>query len=111
VRAIELEQGGRSFSFVNTGDNEWSPQGQAIRAPSDFQLSLDGLLNLGAQRWLAAAPEHDPLLSVRIRATDGAETSFAFGRARDGSILWLGPDGETAVVDGAAVETLLRLFR
>jgi hypothetical protein len=111
VRAIELEHGGRTYSFVNTGDNVWNPRGQSsIRAPDAFVQSLDGLLNLGARRWLSAAPPHERVLAVRIFPTQGEENSFAFGRALDGTNVWLGATGQVAEVDGALVERLLRLF-
>jgi hypothetical protein len=110
VRAIDLEHGNRTFTFINTGDNVWNPKGQAIPAPDDFVQSLDGLLNLGATRWLPAAPECERVLGVRLIATTGGESRFAFARRPDGATLYLGEAGQAAEVDGAFVERLLRLF-
>jgi hypothetical protein len=110
LRVIELEHGGKSYAFVNTGDNVWNPKGQSIRAPDAFLQSLDGLLNLGAKRWLAAVPEHEQLLSVRLLSTQSEETLFSFARAPDGTYLWLGAGGQAAEIDGAVVERLLHLF-
>ncbi len=110
LRAIELERGGQSYAFVNTGDNVWNPKGQAIRAPDAFLQALDGLLNLGAKRWLTSVPEHERLLSVRLLSTQSEETVFSFGRAPDGTYLWLSASGQVAEIDGAVVERLLSLF-
>jgi len=110
VRAIDLEHGGRTYTFVNTGDNVWSPKGQTIRAPDDFVQALDGLLNLAATRWLDGPPECERVLAVRIIETQGGETGFAFARRADGASLWLGAAGQAAEIDGAVVERLLRLF-
>ncbi len=109
VRALELEHAGTTYTFVNTGDNVWNPQGQAIQAPPDFLQSLDGLLNLGAERWLDAAPSHELVLAVRVRPLQGEPLAFAFARTPDGTTLCLA--GElVAAVDPALVERLLRLF-
>lgn len=110
LRVIELTQGARSYAFVNTGDNTWSPKGQAIRAPKAFEQSLDRLLNLGAKRWLSAVSEREELLSVRLLSTAGVETRFSFARAPDGTYLWLGSGGQAAEIDGAVVEELRKLF-
>ena len=110
VRALDLEHGGRTYTFVNNGDNVWSPKGQTIRAPDDFVQALDGLLNLAARRWLAAVPAHERVLSVRILSTQGEETTFIFARSQDGADLWLGSAGQVAEIDGAVVARLLRLF-
>lgn len=110
VRMLELEAHGRSFAFVNDGDNRWAPRGQAIRAPEAFLQSLDGLLNLGARRWLAVAPEATPELVVRLTPVQGQPRRFTFARAADGSHVYLGEDGQVAEIDGALVERLLTLF-
>lgn len=109
VRMIELEHAGTTYAFVNTGDNLWNPRGQGVQAPQDFLQSLDGLLNLGAQRWLDAAPPHEVQLTVRIFPREGETRALAFGRCPDGSVVCLA--GElVAEVDGALVERLLKLF-
>lgn len=109
VRAIELEHAGTTYAFVNTGDNLWSPRGQGVQAPQDFLQSLDGLLNLGAKRWLDSLPPHEVQLAVRILPREGETRALTFGRCPDGSVVCLA--GElVAEVDGALLERLLRLF-
>jgi uncharacterized protein DUF4340 len=110
VRMLELEAGGKSYAFVNDGDNQWTTRGQPIRAPDDFVQALDGLLNLGARRWLAAAPAESPELGVRVTPVQGEPWSFSFARAADGTHVYLGADGQAAEVDGALVERLMKLF-
>ncbi|NOT29245.1 MAG: DUF4340 domain-containing protein [Planctomycetes bacterium] len=110
VRALELEHAGKTYVFVNTGDNVWQPKGQSIQAPPDFVQSLDGLLNLGAVRWLDAAPPHEIVLAVLVRPTQGDPYRFIFARAREGTTLCLVGSELVAEVDAALVERLLELF-
>jgi len=110
VRMIELEAGGKTFSFVNNGDNVWNPRGQSVAAPDDFVQALDGLLNLAATRWLTAAPAGQELLAVRVHPLLGDTYAFRFLRAGDGGTVCEGRDGQIATVEPAVVERLLRLF-
>lgn len=110
LRVIELEAAGKTFAFVNDGDNRWSPRGQAIRAPDDFVQSLDGLLNLGALRWLTSVPAHTPELVVRLIPVQAEPRGFRFVRAEDGTRLYLGEDGQCAEIEGELIDRLLSLF-
>ena len=110
MRSVALEHAGKTYTFVNTGEMSWSPAGQSIQAPEDFLLSLDGLLNLAARRWLAEAPPHEVVLGVSVRPREGEEYPFRFARAVDGTMLCLARDDAVAEVDPALVERLLRLF-
>jgi hypothetical protein len=115
VRAITLERSadGRAYTFVNTGGNVWSPEGEPIRAPEAFVSALDSLLNLGALAWVPEPDEKELLLSVRLRlepGTEGTPEAFTFARTSDGSTLCLTSAGQAATIDGALVEKLLGLF-
>lgn len=111
VRWIDLEHGGRTYSFVNSGDNVWSPRGRSISAPADFLQSLDGLLNLTASRWLEPGGEAPAdALVVLVHPLSGDELRFTLGRDAAGTSLYLSADGERAEIDGALLERLLRLF-
>lgn len=112
VRAIDLRLLDRdtTYGFVNSGDNVWSPRGQSIAAPPDFLQSLDGLLNLGARRWLDEASEPWRLLEVRVLPVQGEPLAFTLGRTADGTALCRTASGQLAEVDPALLERLLRIF-
>jgi hypothetical protein len=112
VRMVELAHAGKSFTFVNNGDNVWTPAGKGIRAPDDFVQCLDPLLHLAAVRWLEAGsePAASPELEVVLHPTSGDPVRFAFARAAAGAVLCTTQDGRVAEVDGKLVERLLGLF-
>jgi len=110
VRAIELEHDGRTFTFVNNGDNQWSPRGEPIAAPADFVGNLDKLLHLAVKRWLAAPAENQVVLRVRVLPLEGEASGFAFGRSSDGAMLCVTEGGLAAEVDAELPEGLLKLF-
>jgi hypothetical protein len=112
VRAIVLTQRaqGRTYTFVNNGDNLWNPEGETIRAPAGFVQSLDGLLNLGAERWLESAPAAEALLDVRVERVEGTPLAFTFLKTGEGAYVCTSEAGQAAEVGGELVERLLALF-
>ena len=111
VRWISLAHGERTYTFVNTGDNRWRPEGETIEAPRAFVLSLDGLLRMAARRWLDGdgAPALGDAVAVVV-TQDGGETRFTLGRDAAGTALCLRPEGQAAEIDAALLERLLSLF-
>ncbi|MSR64012.1 MAG: DUF4340 domain-containing protein [Planctomycetes bacterium] len=110
VRALELEHDGKTFTFVNNGDNQWSPRGEPIAAPKDFTESLDKLLHLAVKRWLAVPGESQVLLRVRILPLEGEALAFTFGRGADGTVQCVSAAGLAAEVEGELPARLLKLF-
>jgi hypothetical protein len=112
VRAVRLESlgHGRTYTFVNTGDNLWSPEGEALRAPNDFVQSLDGLLNLAAKRWLDDSGEAKEVLKVTLLPQQGEPFEFSLLQGPEASVLCRTASGLVAEADGALLARLLRLF-
>jgi hypothetical protein len=112
VRLVELTRAGTSYAFLNDGNNQWTTRGTTLAAPQGFQLALDGLLNLGARRWLepGEGSAGEELLAVRIVPLAGEPTSFAFEGRQAGPVLCRRSSGERAEVDSALVQQLLGLF-
>lgn len=112
VRAVELEHvsKARRYVYVNSGNNQWTPEGETIRAPAAFEQSLDGLLNLGAKRWLGDEPLGDPALTVRLLPLQGEPDEFRFAPLPGGGWACVTADGQRAEVDPPLVEQLLGLF-
>jgi hypothetical protein len=116
VRAVELSwraPGGeqRRYTFVNDGNNSWTPEGQRIGAPPDFVRSLDALLNLAVLAWLdGPVAELTDSVAVRVRPLSGEELPFTLGRDAGGHALVVTGAGQQAEIDPALFERLRRLF-
>jgi len=112
VRAVKLRSvsAGRTYVYVNSGNNQWTPEGETIRAPAAFEQSLDGLLNLGALRWLGAEEPGAVALEVEILPLQAAPVPLAFAPLADGGWACRTADGQVAEVDRTLVERLLALF-
>jgi hypothetical protein len=112
ARAVELELPGknRRHVYVNSGNNQWTPEGETIGAPAGFVQSLDSLLNLAVVRWLADEPGDEPVLAVRVLLVQGEPQSFTFARASSGAMVCTSETGQRAEVDAALVQRLLELF-
>jgi hypothetical protein len=111
VRAVELRALAKDkrFVFVNSGDNQWSPEGETLPAPPGFLQSLDGLLNLGAQRWLGDEVVLEPALAVRFLLLQDDPLEFTLAPLADGGWACLA-GGQSAAIDPVLVERLLALF-
>lgn len=112
VRAVKLRSvaAGRTYVYVNSGNNQWTPEGETIRAPAAFEQSLDGLLNLGARRWLGAEEPGAVALEVEIQPLQAAPVPLAFAPLADGGWACRTAEGQVAEVDPTLVERLLGLF-
>ncbi|HEX6882297.1 MAG TPA: DUF4340 domain-containing protein [Planctomycetota bacterium] len=112
VRAVRLRSvaAGRTYVYVNSGNNQWTPEGETIRAPAAFEQALDGLLNLGARRWLGAEELGAVALEVEILPLQAEPIPLVFAPLAEGGWACRTADGQVAEVDGALVEGLLGLF-
>lgn len=112
VRIVQLTRGGKTYGFLNDGENRWTTQGTTLAAPEGFTLALDALLNLGARRWLepGEAAQGETALEVGIGLRGNEPLEFAFVRLADGRALCVRKSGERAEVDPKLVERLVALF-
>jgi len=112
VRLVQLTRAGKTYGFLNDGENHWTTQGTTLAAPEGFTLVLDALLNLGARRWLEPdeAGTGEPLLEVGIGLRGLDPLEFSFVRLADGRALCVRKSGERAEVDPKLVERLVALF-
>lgn len=110
VRVVELDHDGRTFAFFNGGENVWHVEGTQVGAPRDLVESLDGLLNLGVRRWLAAAPAAERELGVRLVRVQDEPLTFTLALLPDGRATCTTAEGGVAEVDPALVARLLGLF-
>jgi hypothetical protein len=111
VTWIELRHGERAYTFVNSGNNVWSPKGERIQAPAEFTLALDALLNLGTKRWLDERDLElvDPV-AVLVHGPFGPDLAFTLGRTSAGAGVCRTESGELAEIDAELHERLLGLF-
>lgn len=112
MRAVTLENlaARRAYTFINSGDNLWSPEGEAIRAPDDFVQSLDALLNLAAKRWLSSIEGAQERLNVTLQPTEGEHFEFSFLTDAQGTTYCRTESGLLAETDGELLRRLLSLF-
>jgi hypothetical protein len=112
VRAVELTHVAKAkrYVYVNSGNNQWTPEGETLRAPSAFEQSLDGLLNLGAKRWLAPDTAGEEALVVRLVLLLSEPVELRFVQLSDGGWACRTADGQLAEVEGGLVQRLLGLF-